>query len=1619
MSGKPAARIDDKVAYARIVTGSRTVLIGSQGGVACSVCPGGVTKGNPVNPQLGAKVLSGAAELDFALPGAMPLVWQRQYSSYVNAEQGGYCSVFGYGWGAPFELRLSVLTSATMLHDSQGRTITFDALAAGESIYSPSEDIWLLRTGMHPGSLAQELAAMSGGARFTQPAEPGAPQASARTPASEARQAPAWLHGRFEWIGHDMACSSHTILAANGNGDTLWVFVPANWQAIEAARKALAAKETQSPSAALETELPAPSQHWILLGKLDRLGRMQRYHWANILGQPRISGIEDGVGRHYQLHYTQALAAQDAQYYRHPDGGQDGKGGHFFWQADSGVRLARVDLTRDPTDPAPATQAAQPLTLVSYTYSKEGDLAEVRDRHGKVTRRFAWRGHLMVLHQEASGPEHRYAYDRYEPGGRAIEQHNQAGIDYRFDYQALPELDGQPRKACVVTDSLGRVETYLFQGEAGLSRLVEHTRADGSTIKRSYNQYGHLTSVTDPLGRSTHMRVSPMGQLLSSQGPDGSTSSQSYDDTTGLLQSATDAAGRTTGYEYDKHRRLTRITLADGSAEHYHYPEISGGAGESTASAGTAADPANRLNADKPVRITDAKGGHKHIAYTRSGQTASYTDCSGHSTRYEYTRWGQTLAHTNALGERTRYQYNAKDQLQAVHYPDGSSEHYQYDGRGQVSQVLASKAASEGSATSAPTPAATSTTAAAVSMEYDLWGRLTRRSHAGASLGFAYDAAGRLVQLTNENGEHTTFAWDVMDRLTRETGFDARVQSYQYDAAGQLAESADGWAAEQSLPEHSSRYEWTITGQLAARHLPQSELTPATTHRYEWGQTGELLQASVWHHSEGQAPSLQSQALIERDSAGRVIGEVQRLYKQQHQQSALGQYQDSEPQIEFEHRISHRLDALGNREASQLHGLGEVGYLLYGSGHVHGITWQGESVVDLERDALHRDTKRQLATTAAQPLMRQLSWDSAGRLSAMRWSGLEQGATQPDMLDTLPAAAAGSHSIAHPARPPQALVGALASKHYHYDSLGQMIGIQSPTGMSRFAYDAAGRLTAADTPQAGLQRWRFDPAGNRLPITGPSTAPTASEAITGELNDIDRLRAQQRASSQANPVSQEQMARSDYNPLQGEPEQAGRVPLHATQKWAGNRVAYYENSQDASSAGSRIHYRYDSRGNRIRSYDERSDRAMELDYDSGNQLVRVLVHEGGLQHSQSYRYDAFGRRLAKYNDPGNSAAAKESGTDYFGWDGDRLVHTERFNSTNAKNDDGAAQAEIIHTVYEPGSFTPLVQLRQTSKPAPGIAEELLSHIPPGLVQESLRSTLANFESTAAQISERLGQVGMAADAQSFIQAQLQQLGQMLQEQKQRTSQSVEIRYYLCDHLGTPHALLNHEGQMEWAAQLDAWGNVQREYNPKRRYQPIRLPGQHEDRETALFYNRYRYYHPASAEYISQDPIKTMSGDLNFYSYSSGNPVSNTDKLGLATDGRPLNQDNCDSLQILLDYEKENGKLQTAIKYNPLNFSYEFVSLDAAYPSLGGPVSIDWMLRSGMGGLSRDNLDAKTAYSLGKMLNNAIHLNNPFTNFWGEANSNAPHAYTYWMNNEITLEELFAPSVAECKCKKLN
>ncbi|HEX2551134.1 MAG TPA: RHS repeat-associated core domain-containing protein, partial [Nocardioidaceae bacterium] len=73
-----------------------------------------------------------------------------------------------------------------------------------------------------------------------------------------------------------------------------------------------------------------------------------------------------------------------------------------------------------------------------------------------------------------------------------------------------------------------------------------------------------------------------------------------------------------------------------------------------------------------------------------------------------------------------------------------------------------------------------------------------------------------------------------------------------------------------------------------------------------------------------------------------------------------------------------------------------------------------------------------------------------------------------------------------------------------------------------------------------------------------------------------------------------------------------------------------------------------------------------------------------------------------------------------------------------------------------------------------------------------------------------------------------------------------------DHLGTPAAMYDEAAAEVWSAAIDAYGDL-REVTGDRFACPFRWPGQYQDEETGLYYNRWRYYDATTGEYCSQDP----------------------------------------------------------------------------------------------------------------------------------------------------------------------
>lgn len=63
--------------------------------------------------------------------------------------------------------------------------------------------------------------------------------------------------------------------------------------------------------------------------------------------------------------------------------------------------------------------------------------------------------------------------------------------------------------------------------------------------------------------------------------------------------------------------------------------------------------------------------------------------------------------------------------------------------------------------------------------------------------------------------------------------------------------------------------------------------------------------------------------------------------------------------------------------------------------------------------------------------------------------------------------------------------------------------------------------------------------------------------------------------------------------------------------------------------------------------------------------------------------------------------------------------------------------------------------------------------------------------------------------------------------------------------------------------------------------PFQFTGREFDPETGIYNYRFRYYDQNVGRFISEDPI-AWRGGINFYPYADGNPVSETDPLGLDT-----------------------------------------------------------------------------------------------------------------------------------------
>ncbi|HDY0505616.1 TPA: RHS domain-containing protein, partial [Escherichia coli] len=711
---------------------------------------------------------------------------------------------------------------------------------------------------------------------------------------------------------------------------------------------------------------------------------------------------------------------------------------------------------------------------------------------------------------------------------------------------------------------------------------------------------------------------------------------------------------------------------------------------------------------------------------------------------------------------------------------------------------------------------------------------------------------GQLLTVTDCSGYVTRYDHDRFGQVTAVHREEGLSQYRAYDSRGQLIAVKD-------MQGHETRYEYNAAGDLTAVIAPDGSRNG--TQYDAWGKAIRTTQGgltrSMEYDAAGRVIRLTSEngshTTFRYDVLDRLIQETGFDGRtQRYHHDLTGKLIRSEDEGLVTHWHYDEADRLTHRtvkgEPAEQWQYDERGWLTgishlseghrvtvhYGYDEKGRLTGERQTVHHPETEALlwqhetrHAYNAQGLANRCIPDSLPAVEWLTygSGWLSGMKLGDTPLVEYTRDRLHRETLRSFGRYELTTA----YTSAGQLQSQHlnslqydrdYTWNDNGELIRISSPRQTRSYSYSDTGRLTGVHTTAANLDiriPYATDPAGNRLP--DPELHPDSTLSM-----------------------------------------------------WPDNRIA-----RDAHYL-----YRYDRHGRLtektdlipegvIRTDDERTHR---YHYDSRHRLVHYTRTQYAEPLVESrYLYDPLGRRVAKRvwrrerDLTGWMSLSRKPEVTWYGWDGDRL--------TTIQND-----RTRIQTVYQPGSFTPLIrvetatgELAKTQRRS--LADALQQSggedggsvvFPPVLVQMLDRLESEILTDRVSEESRRwLASCGLTVE-------------QMQNQMDPVYTPARKIHLYHCDHRGLPLALVSTEGTTAWYAEYDEWGNQLNEENPHQLQQLIRLPGQQYDEESGLYYNRHRYYDPLKGRYITQDPIG-LKGGWNFYQYPL-NPISEIDPQGL-------------------------------------------------------------------------------------------------------------------------------------------
>ena len=442
-------------------------------------------------------------------------------------------------------------------------------------------------------------------------------------------------------------------------------------------------------------------------------------------------------------------------------------------------------------------------TSLSLSYDDRGNIDEIIDELGNINKYSYDDLNRVTSTVDANGNLEKFAYNARNELTESI---NPLGDTRTFEYNESGKLTH-------VVDYDGNEE---FTEYNELNKVSAYVDKDGSRTEYYYNEMWQIDQIKDPTGANILCLYDSEGNLTNITDASYSTIRYSYD-SCGNITKVRDQEGYVTKYTYDKMNRMTSAVMADGSTEYYEYDAFG-----------------------NETKFTDALGGEWINEYDAAGQKIKSINPMGVDTVYTYDMRGN-LIEERSVGKSIRYSYDAAGRLTEIIDAAGVVTSFSYDNNGnlvsrKVGDVEKSfeydsmNRVTKEFIAGALTASYTYDAAGNISSVTDGLGNQTRyiRTKGGDvaavvdPLGnvtrYRYDKAHRLINIVQGTGSEaedinfelledaeevqklnkkhnsiriTSYARDVLGRVTSVTDALGNVESYEYDRKGHIKAKTD------------------------------------------------------------------------------------------------------------------------------------------------------------------------------------------------------------------------------------------------------------------------------------------------------------------------------------------------------------------------------------------------------------------------------------------------------------------------------------------------------------------------------------------------------------------------------------------------------------------------------------------------------------------------------------------------------------------------------------------------------------------------------------------------------------------------------------------------------------